>query len=129
MQRPAPSAPRILLPAILVAVACVSPTPAAQPDPRVIDVVAKRFAFEPSQIDVAVGERVTLSVRSADGVHGLEIKKLDVKKEIPRGGKPVLIEFTAPEAGRFPIVCSEYCGDGHEDMKGLLVVQAQEAAR
>ena len=93
---------------------------------RVIEVIAKRFAFEPSQIDVAVGERVLLSVRSADGVHGMEIKKLKVKKEIPRGGEAVVIEFTATDAGRFPIVCSEYCGDGHEDMKGMLVVHARE---
>ena len=28
-------------------------------------------------------------------------------------------------AGEFPILCSEYCGDGHEDMKGMLVVAAK----
>jgi cytochrome c oxidase subunit 2 len=102
------------------------PTAAQADAPRVIEVIAKRFAFEPSQIDVTVGERVLLSVRSADGVHGMEIKKLKVKKEIPRGGEAVVIEFTAADAGRFPIVCSEYCGEGHEDMKGMLVVQARE---
>ena len=74
-----------------------------------------------------VGERVTLAVRSADGVHGIEIKKVKVSKEIPRGAAPVMIEFTATEAGRFPIVCSEYCGDGHDDMKGTLVVKARDA--
>ena len=130
MRHLAPGAPPLLLPATLIALAGLSPAPQAQADdPRVIEIVAKRFAFEPSQIEVAVGERVTLSVRSADGVHGLEIKKLDVKKEIPRGGMPVLIPFTAKEAGRFPIVCSEYCGDGHEDMKGVLVIQAQPPAQ
>jgi cytochrome c oxidase subunit 2 len=96
-------------------------------EPRVIDVVAKRFAFEPSEIEVTVGERVTLAVRTADGVHGIEIKKFKVKKEIPRGTEPVMIEFTASEAGRFPILCSEYCGDGHGDMKGALVVKAENA--
>jgi cytochrome c oxidase subunit 2 len=96
-------------------------------EPRVIEVVAKRFAFEPSEIEVTVGERVTLAVRSGDGVHGIEIKKIKVSKEIPRGAQPVMIEFTATEAGRFPIVCSEYCGDGHDDMKGTLVVKAREA--
>jgi cytochrome c oxidase subunit 2 len=126
MRHLAPGAPPLLLSATIVALSGLSPSPRAQDgDPRIIEIVAKRFAFEPSQIDVAVGERVTLSVRSADGVHGFEIKKLDVKKEIPRGGTPVLIPFTAKEAGRFPIVCSEYCGDGHEDMKGMLVVKAE----
>jgi heme/copper-type cytochrome/quinol oxidase subunit 2 len=35
------------------------------------------------------------------------------------------VEFTADEAGPFPFLCSEYCGDGHDDMKGMLVVVAQ----
>lgn len=96
-------------------------------EPRVIEVIAKRFAFEPAEIEAMVGEKVTLAVRSADGVHGIEIKKVKVSKEIPRGAAPVMIEFTATEAGRFPIVCSEYCGDGHDDMKGTLVVKAREA--
>ena len=100
--------------------------PAPSQEPRVIEVIAKRFAFEPAEIEVTVGEKVTLAVRSADGVHGVEIKKFKVKKEIPRGAEPVMIEFTANEAGRFPIVCSEYCGDGHDDMKGALVVKARE---
>ena len=96
----------------------------ADHSPRVIEVTASRFAFEPSTIDVAVGERVRLVVKSADGVHGIEIEKFDVKKEIPRGGTPVIVEFTAGAAGRFPILCSEYCGDGHEEMTGTLVVRA-----
>jgi cytochrome c oxidase subunit 2 len=95
-------------------------------EPRVIEIVAKRFVFEPAEVDVTIGERVTLAVRSGDGVHGIEIKKFKVKKEIPRGAEPVMIEFTATEEGRFPILCSEYCGNGHDDMKGTLVVQARE---
>jgi cytochrome c oxidase subunit 2 len=103
-----------------------APEPPRAPEARVIEVVAKRFVFEPSEIEVAVGERVWLAVRSGDGVHGIEIKKFKVSKEIPRGAAPVMIEFTATEAGRFPIICSEYCGDGHDDMKGTLVVKAQD---
>lgn len=100
--------------------------PAQSEEPRVIDVVVRRFAFEPAEIEVTVGERVRLSVRTADGVHGIEIKKFKVKKEIPRGTEPVIVDFTATETGRFPILCSEYCGNGHDDMKGTLVVTAQE---
>jgi cytochrome c oxidase subunit 2 len=98
------------------------------PEPRVIEVLAKRFTFEPSTIEVTEGERVRLLVRSGDGLHGIEIKKFRVNKEIPRGGAPVTIEFTAGEAGSFPIICSAFCGDGHGDMKGTLVVLARPAA-
>ncbi len=94
----------------------------AQGEPRTINVVATRFSFEPSRIEVSEGERVTLTVSSGDGVHGLEIKKFRVNKKIPRGGEPVTIEFLASAAGQYPILCSEYCGKDHESMKGLLVV-------
>lgn len=96
-------------------------------EPRTIEVLARRFTFEPSEIEVTEGERVRLVVKSGDGVHGLEIKKFKVDKEIPRGGEPVIIEFAANEAGRFPIICSAFCGDGHGDMKGVLIVQARAA--
>jgi cytochrome c oxidase subunit 2 len=95
-------------------------------EPRIIEVTARRFAFEPADIEVAVGEPVRLMVRSADGVHGIEIKKVKVNKTIPRGGEPIIINFTAKEAGRFPILCSEYCGDDHDNMRGMLVVVAPD---
>jgi len=118
-----------LLGLALVAAASFTLRPAAQaPEPRVIDVIARRFVFEPAEIEATVGERIRLQVRSADGVHGIEIKKFKVKKEIPRGAAPVTIDFTASEAGRFPILCSEYCGDDHDDMTGMLVVRATAEA-
>jgi cytochrome c oxidase subunit 2 len=107
----------------------LSATPAPvrpkQPEPRVIEVVARKFAFEPSRIEVAEGEMVRLMVRSADGVHGFGIKKFKIAEEIPRGGYPVLIEFTATAVGEFEILCSEYCGKGHEEMAGKLIVRAR----
>ena len=118
-----------LLGLALAAAASITLHPTAQaPEPRVIEVIARRFAFEPAEIQATVGERLRLMVRSADGVHGLEIKKFKVKKEIPRGTTPVTIEFTAGEEGRFPILCSEYCGDDHDAMTGMLVVRAVPAA-
>ena len=103
--------------------------PAAASAPRTIEVVAKRFAFEPARIEVTEGEKVRLVVKSGDGVHGVEIKKFKINKKIPRGGDPVTIDFVASSAGEFPILCSEYCGDGHEDMKGMLVVAAKPSKR
>ena len=97
----------------------------AQDEPRTIEVVANRFSFEPARIEVTEGERVRLVVKSADGVHGVEIKKFKVNKKVPRGGDPVTIEFVAAAVGEFPILCSEYCGNGHDDMKGLLIVVAK----
>ncbi|MDA1186019.1 MAG: cupredoxin domain-containing protein [Acidobacteria bacterium] len=94
-------------------------------EPRVIDVVAQRYEFVPSTIEVLQGERVRIVVTSGDGFHGFGIKQFGVSKEIPRGDT-VTIEFTPDVAGEFPILCTEYCGDGHENMKGQLIVKARE---
>lgn len=93
--------------------------------PRVIEVTARKFEFEPARVDVTEGEHVRLVVKSGDGVHGVAIKKFKVNKVVPRGGEPVTIDFVASEPGTFPILCSEFCGDGHEDMRGTLVVRAK----
>lgn len=98
--------------------------PPSAPAVKTFEVVAKRFAFEPAVIGVTQGDRVRLLVTSADGVHGVGIRAFKVNTFVPRGGKQVTIEFTATEAGTFPIVCSEACGDGHADMRGSLVVTA-----
>jgi cytochrome c oxidase subunit II len=97
----------------------------APPQPRTIPIVASRFAFEPARVEVTEGERVRLVVSSADGVHGLEIKKFKVNKKVPRGGEAVTIDFVASAPGEYPILCSEYCGNGHADMTGTLVVAAK----
>jgi cytochrome c oxidase subunit II len=119
---------RVLLVSTLLTIIVISAPGSAAPraDPRVIDVIARRFEFEPSVVTVTVGEPVRLMVRSGDGLHGFEIKKFKVSKDIPRGGEAVVINFTPNAVGEFPIMCSEYCGDHHEDMKGMLVVQARD---
>ena len=114
-------------PATAYAPAAVAASAAAaqSSDVKTFAVVAKRFTFEPATIEVSVGDKVRLVVTSADGVHGVGIRKFKVNTLVPRGGKPVTIDFTASEAGTFPIVCSEACGDGHADMRGSLVVASK----
>jgi cytochrome c oxidase subunit 2 len=84
-----------------------------------VQVVAKRFAFEPAVIQVTAGEPVRLVIRSADQGHGFAIRDLNIDAQIPRSGN-VIVEFTAPRAGRYEIACSEFCGSGHRQMKAVL---------
>jgi cytochrome c oxidase subunit 2 len=118
----------VALLAIVLAPDAGAPQQTTDSEPKVFEVVARRFSFEPATIEVVEGDRVRLLVRSADGPHGVEIKAFKVKKAVPRakpGDSPVTIEFVATAAGEYPILCSEYCGEGHEDMKGSLVVRAK----
>jgi cytochrome c oxidase subunit 2 len=92
---------------------------------KTIEVVASRWRFDPAIIEVEEGDRVTLTMHSADGTHGFAIPELRVKTTIPKGGAPVTIEFVASRPGTFAFECSEYCGSGHRQMKGRLVVAAR----
>jgi cytochrome c oxidase subunit 2 len=96
----------------------------AAPAPKPVhelQVVAGRFAYEPATLQVIAGEPVRLVVRSKDTVHGFSIPKLKIDERVLRGGDPMVIEFTAPPAGRYEIECSEFCGSGHKQMKAALI--------
>ena len=101
-------------------------TPIVKAGARVheVQVVAKKFSFEPATIQVSAGEAVRLVIRSADTTHGFSIAALNIEVQVPRHGEAVTVEFTAPPAGRYEIACSEFCGSGHGQMKAALVSAA-----
>lgn len=92
------------------------------PEVKSFEVTASRFQFEPDTLEVQEGDQVKIILRSADTSHGFAIKELKVKAKVPKGGQPVTVEFVAARAGTYDFTCSEYCGPGHRDMKGKLVV-------
>jgi heme/copper-type cytochrome/quinol oxidase subunit 2 len=92
------------------------------PPPRAIEMIASRFKFEPETLQVTQGDRVRLTLRSADTEHGFTIKKMNVRVAVPKTGEPVTVEFVADRPGTYEFKCSEYCGSGHGRMKGQLVV-------
>ena len=94
---------------------------AASPPVHEIQIVASRFRFEPSMIVVTAGEPVRLVIQSGDVVHGFAIPKLKIDERLDGSGKAVTVVFTAPAAGEYEIVCSEFCGHGHAAMKAVLV--------
>jgi cytochrome c oxidase subunit 2 len=105
----------------LAAVLTVSGTAAADRPVHEIQITASRYAFDPFTIQVNAGEPVRIVIRSKDRVHGFSIPKLKIDVQVPKGGDPVTVEFTAPVAGRYEIACSEFCGTGHGQMKAALI--------
>ena len=108
--------------------ASVVTLPAAAPSqsaaPRVIDVVAERFEFWPSEIAIDQGETVELRIHSLDTLHGFRIVGTETNLVIPkRGSGYVVTRFTGGEAGRYTFECSRMCGAGHNFMRGSLVVR------
>jgi cytochrome c oxidase subunit 2 len=92
-----------------------------QSAPQKIEIVAKRFVFMPNQITVKKGQPVTLVLRTKDVVHGLAIKELNLKTDIPKG-HDTEVTFTPDKAGTFEGKCSHFCGSGHGSMKFTVVV-------
>jgi len=86
-----------------------------------IEIVASKFKYEPSTIQVSAGESVRLVIRSKEGTHGFSIPKLHIDVRLAKTGEQVTVEFTAPPPGRYPIACSEFCGSGHGQMTAALV--------
>lgn len=96
---------------------------------RSIRVVAERFAFTPSKIEVDAGEEVELVVRSDDTSHGLRIAGTGVDIAIPkRGSGDARVSIKIEEPGRYTFECSRMCGAGHGFMRGELIVRARRDA-
>ena len=94
---------------------------AAKARPRVIAMVAKKFEFVPAEIRVRQGETVTLRLTAPEVPMGINFADFGRRADIVPG-KPTTLQLTPDKAGRFTFVCDVFCGSGHEDMSGTLVV-------
>lgn len=88
---------------------------------QIIKVVAKKFNYTPDQITLKKGEPVTLEFTSLDFTHGFKVPDLGVRVDLPPG-RPVLVHLNPDRTGRFPFLCDNFCGSGHEEMNGVIVV-------
>jgi len=93
----------------------------AQPRERTIEVVAQKFSFEPAEIRVRKGETVVLEFTTLDVMMGFRLSELGVRTDIVPG-KVSRLRLTPDKAGSFAFNCDVFCGSGHEDMGGTLVV-------
>jgi cytochrome c oxidase subunit 2 len=92
-----------------------------QERPRVVTLVARRWRFEPPTITLTAGVPVVLELTSADGHHGFSAAALGLHADLAPG-VPVHLAFTPPRAGTFAFRCDVFCGEGHEEMIGDIIV-------
>lgn len=86
------------------------------------DMTVKRFAFEPNIIRVNEGDRVIIHATSSDVAHSFLVPELGINERTP-AGETVDIEFVADVKGEFDFRCGVFCGAGHQDMKGTIIVE------
>ena len=93
----------------------------AGPAPRVIEVVAKKFEFVPGEIQVKRGEPVVLQFTAPEVPMGFNLADFNLRADIVPG-KVTTVQLTADKTGTFTFLCDVFCGTGHEDMSGTLIV-------
>jgi cytochrome c oxidase subunit 2 len=88
---------------------------------QVIEVVAQRFRFTPNEIALRAGQPAVLAITSLDFVHGFKVPELGIRTDLlPGRVTSVAIRALAP--GRYDFLCDNFCGGGHEEMNGTIVV-------
>jgi cytochrome c oxidase subunit 2 len=96
---------------------------AAQPAPRVIAVVARKFTYDPDVITLKVDEPVLFRLTSDDVVMGFSVPDFGVRATI-LPGQVTELRLTPTRTGEFTFLCDVFCGSGHENMEGTLRVSA-----
>jgi cytochrome c oxidase subunit 2 len=91
--------------------------------PRVIELTARRFVYEPNEIALKAGERVVVAIKSIDFTHGMNIPDLGKRLDLVPG-RVTRLELHPQAPGVIDFVCDNFCGDGHEEMHGRFVVSA-----
>ncbi len=83
--------------------------------------VAKMWRFMPGRIEVPKGAYVKFYITSPDVQHGFHVVGTNVQANVIPGYVTVITaKFEKP--GEYLIICNEYCGRGHQFMKGKLTV-------
>lgn len=85
-------------------------------DVKEFKINAFKYNYDPNVITVKKGDRVKITINNADGLHGITIPDLSLNGD--QG-----IEFIADKIGEFTWYCNNFCGEGHRQMQGKLIVQ------
>lgn len=87
-----------------------------------ISVVAQRSRFTPSVIHLKKNVSTTLQISSVDTRHGFAVPDLNIGAAVVPG-HPAVITVTADRTGEFDFLCDIFCGEGHENMVGRIIVE------
>lgn len=91
-------------------------------EPRVVRISAKKFEYDPPKVTLKKGVPVILELVSVDRIHGFKLPALGIRTDV-LPDQAVRLPFTPDKAGRFVFSCDIFCGDGHEDMDGTIIVE------
>jgi cytochrome c oxidase subunit II len=85
--------------------------------PKRIEIIAKKFTYEPDAITLKKGQPVVLVMRSVDVTHGLKVDELNITTRDIKKSRETDIQLTPQQTGHFVGQCANFCGTGHGEMK------------
>jgi cytochrome c oxidase subunit 2 len=88
---------------------------------QVVHMTAKKFEYNPSQITLKKGVPVVLEITAVDRDHGFKVPELGVRADL-KSGQVTRVRIVPDRTGTFEFRCDVFCGSGHEDMSGEIVV-------
>ncbi len=91
--------------------------------PNEIRISAKKFEYHPDKVTAKLGQPVVFVLTSEDRIHGFKMPDFGLRTDIVPG-QETRVTLTPDKAGSFTFFCDVFCGDGHEDMEGTLVIEA-----
>ena len=112
---------RITAGLVLLSVGGLGAIASAQTSEQVVRVVAKRFDFTPSKIQLRKGVPAVLEFTTLDVPMGFSLPDFKVRTDI-LPDKVSRVRFVPDKTGTFDFVCDIFCGSGHESMEGTIVV-------
>ena len=91
--------------------------------PTEIRISAKKFEYHPNKVTAKLGQPLVLVLTSEDRIHGFKMPDLGIRTDIVPG-QETRLELVPDKVGSFAFFCDVFCGGGHEDMDGTLIVEA-----
>ncbi len=98
------------------AFALTSPVAMAGTTSNIVNVEAQNWRFAPAEITVHVNRPVTLELKSASGVHGLQSSELGIPLTTITPAATKSVTFTPTKIGTYVLHCAIPCGAGHATM-------------
>jgi len=87
----------------------------------VVHMTAKKFVYTTNQITLKKGVPVVLAITALDRDHGFKVPELGVRADL-KSGQVTRVRIVPDRTGTFEFRCDVFCGSGHEDMSGEIVV-------
>ena len=86
-----------------------------------LHMVAKMWAFDPPEVRLPPGADVDVYLSALDVTHGMYIEHTNVNlMAVPGSVNAARVRFD--KEGEYDVICHEYCGIGHQNMMGKIVI-------